>query len=104
MRRLAQLVGLALTLVVPRVHAQAPVYTFGVPPLAPPRNPALAPGGRLGARVLPSILAREWAERVIARRPRLFSPPFAAAVNAAPLPPVVSAAPYADLGMQLNLR
>src|SRR5206468_6756886 len=33
MRRLAQLVVLALTLVVPRVHAQAPVYTFGVPRL-----------------------------------------------------------------------
>ena len=111
MRRLAQLVGLALTLVVPRVHAQAPVYTFGVPPLAPPRNPALAPGGRLAAFVPPSILARTWAERVIARRPPLFSPPFAApappfaaAVNAAPSPPVVSAAPYADLGLQLNLR
>src|SRR3989441_259863 len=72
MRRLAQLVGLALTLVVPRVHAQAPVYTFGVPPLAPPRNPALAPGGRLAVFVPASILAREWVEQVLARRPRLF--------------------------------
>src|SRR5260370_2955025 len=72
MRRLAQLVVLALTLVVPRVHAQAPVYTFGVPPLVPPRNAALAPGGRLGVRVPPSILAQAWAERVLARRPLLF--------------------------------
>src|SRR2546425_11762241 len=107
MRRLAQIVGLALTLVVPRVHAQAPVYTFGVPPLAPPRNPALAPGGRLGARVPPSLLARAWAARVLAQRPPLFG----AATAVPPQPPPTApnlphppVAPYADLGMQLNLR
>jgi hypothetical protein len=108
MRRLAQLVVLALTLVVPRVHAQAPVYTFGVPPLVPPRNPALAPGGRLGPRVPPSILARAWAERILAQRPPLFGAPASIAQLppplAAPSPPAVPAAPYADLGMQLNLR
>src|SRR5438045_6561675 len=38
---------LFLSLVVPRVHAQAPVYTFGVPPLAPPGASA---GWRGGAR------------------------------------------------------
>ena len=68
MRRLAQLVLLAFTLVVPRVHAQAPVYTFGVPPLVAPRHPALAPGGRLGARVPAALLAREWAQSVLAHR------------------------------------
>ncbi len=109
MRRLAQLVVLALTLVVPRVHAQAPAYTFGVPPLVPPRNPALAPGGRLGPRVPPSMLAREWAERILAERPPLFGTPKSIAAvlpptpPAAPSPPLVSA-PYADIGMQLNLR
>src|SRR5207245_8172490 len=98
MRRLAQIVGLALTLVVPRVHAQAPVYTFGVPPLAPLRNPALAPGGRLGARVPPSLLARAWAARVLAQRPPLFG----AATAVPPQPPPTAtilpqppAAPYA---------
>src|SRR6266536_572885 len=109
MRRLAQLVGLAFTLVVPRVHAQAPVYTFGVPPLAPPRHPALAPGGRLGARVPPALVAQAWGERVLAQRRPLFaapSPPLATAVPAAAVPAaaVPAAAPYAELGMQLNLR
>src|SRR6266487_2618134 len=108
MRRLAQLVGLAFTLVVPRVHAQAPVYTFGVPPLAPPRHPALAPGGRLGARVPPALVAQAWGERVLARRPPVFGAPgtVSAALlppSAAPSPPL-AAAPYAELGMQLNLR
>src|SRR5882762_6213036 len=100
-------VGLALTLVVPRVHAQAPAYTFGVPPLAPPRNPALAPGGRLGARVPPSLLARAWGEHVLAQRAPLFGA--ATAVPSQPPPtstvlPQPPAAPYADLGMLLNLR
>src|SRR2546422_5026962 len=109
MRRLAQLVVLALTLVVPRVHAQAPAYTFGVPPLVPPRNPALAPGGRLGPRVPPSILARAWAERILAQRPPLFGTPATLSPallppSAAPSPPIAAAVPYADIGMQLNLR
>jgi hypothetical protein len=104
MRRLAQIVGLAFTLVVPRVDAQAPVYTFGVAPLVAPRHPALAPGGRLGARVPPEILARAWADSVFARR-RPFAAPSApvvsAAVPAAPSPPLSQ---YADIGMNLNLR
>src|SRR5260370_37018815 len=108
MRRLAQLVGLALTLVVPRVHAQAPVYTFGVPPLAPPRNAALAPGGRLGARVPPGLVARAWAERVLARRLRLFAAPSAS--EPVPTSTVLQqpsaqppAPPAAELGIDLHL-
>jgi hypothetical protein len=100
MRRLAQLVALALTVVVPQAYAQAP--TFGLPPLAVPRNAALAPGGRLGARVPPALIARAWGEQVLARRPSLFgapSPPFAA-----PSPPTAAPAPPAELGMNLNLR
>jgi motility/secretion related protein SprA len=111
MRRLA-LALLAFTLVVPQVHAQAPVYTFGVRPLVPPRNPALLPGGRLGARVPAVILARQWADSLLARRRPLSAVPAAVAEApprpvAAPPPPAVSAGllgPYADIGMQLNLR
>src|SRR5256712_10268553 len=121
MRLHAQLVLLAATLVVPQVHAQAPVYTFGVPPLVAPRNPALAPGGRLGSRVPPALLAQAWAARLLARRPPLFGPQNAAAaalatpspVNAPGGVPSVGVAAgehrgifgqYADLAMQLNLR
>src|SRR5881394_1765936 len=109
MRRLALIVGLAFTLVVPRVHAQAPVYTFGVSPLVAPHHPALAPGGRLGARVPPEILGRAWADSVFAHR-RPFAAPSPPVVSAAvspaaatPSPPVVSAPP-AELGLDLNLR
>ena len=108
MRRLAQIVGLALTVVVHQAHAQAP--TFGAPPLLPtPQNPALAPGGRLGARVPPEILARAWADSVFARRlPFLNTRAFVAVVPpsppfAAPSPPS-AAASLADIGMNLNLR
>src|SRR2546425_575155 len=121
MRLHAQLVLLAATLVVPQVHAQAPVYTFGVPPLVAPRNPALAPGGRLGSRVPPALLAHAWAAGVLARRLPLFGPQnVSAAVTATPSPvnapggvPSVGVAAgehrgvfgqYADLAMQLNLR
>jgi hypothetical protein len=121
MRRLAQIVLLASTLVVPQVYAQAPVYTFGVPPLAPPRHPALAAGGRLGARLPPALLAREWADAVRAQRLSLFGrlPGDVVAIAPAAVPPAPPAAPtfegvtrgegrgvlgYADLGMQLNLR
>src|SRR5207249_9121858 len=89
MRRLAQLGLLAFTLVVPRVHAQAPVYTFGVPPLVAPRHPALAPGGRLGARVPPELLARAWADSLLAS----FGAPSPHALSAAPSPLALSAAP-----------
>jgi len=107
MRRLAQIVGLALTVVVvPQAPAQAPA--FGVPPLVTPRNPALAPGGRLGARVPPALLARAWAEQVLARRRPLFAAPSPSVVAAPPLSPPVVTAPSppspAELGMNLNLR
>ena len=127
MRRLAQVGCLALTLVVPQVYAQdagvralppgPPIYTFGVPPLAPPRHPALAPGGRLGPRVPPALIAAAWFEAVLARRRTLLGStappvPIAAAPAAPPeTPPSYEIAarsgllgPYADLGMQLNLR
>src|SRR5712691_11868536 len=114
MRLHAQLVLLAATLVVPQVHAQAPVYTFGVPPLVAPRNPALAPGGRLGARVPPALLAQTWAAGVLARRRTLFGPQNVAPVEAAPVnapgagvagaPEVRRFGQYANLAMQLNLR
>src|SRR3989454_4142092 len=121
MRLHAQLVLLAATLVVPRVHARAPVSSFGAPPLVAPRNPALARGGRLGSRVPPALLAQAWAARLLARRPPLFGPQNAAAaalatpspVNAPGGVPSVGVAAgehrgifgqYADLAMQLNLR
>jgi len=119
MRRLAQLVGLVVTLVVPRVHAQAPAYTFGVPPLAAPRNAALLPGGRLGSRVPPALVARAWVDAVRARRRSWWAEAAPPALGAAPAPPVPPPAPpttfegvtpgrgvfgYADIGMQLNLR
>jgi len=100
MRRLAQLVLLAFTLVVPQVHAQAPVYTFGVPPLVAPRHPALAPGGRLGARVPPALVARAWADALLAQRPPLVGGPTAAAAfaAAAPLAPPKAPPTYAGVG------
>ncbi|MDP3911438.1 MAG: hypothetical protein Q8Q14_13720, partial [Gemmatimonadales bacterium] len=66
MRRLAQAGCLALTLVVPQLHAQD--ASFGAPPLAAPRNAALAPGARYGSRVPPALIAAAWVERVLARR------------------------------------
>src|SRR5947208_6026564 len=74
MRLHAQIVLLAATRVVPQVYAQAPVYTFGVPPLVAPHNPALAPGGRLGARVPAAVLAQTWSARLLAHRLPLFGP------------------------------
>jgi hypothetical protein len=110
MRRLAQIVGLVLTVVVPPAHAQAP--TFGVPPRLPtPRNPALAPGGRLGARVPPEILARAWADSLLARAlpfiPFIPSHPSPASTNPSPPsgnPSALSPTQVADIGMNLNLR
>jgi hypothetical protein len=126
MRRLAQLSFFALTLVVPQLHAQdagvrtsqPTISTFGVPPLTPPRNPALAPGGRLGSRVPPALVAAAWEAAVLARRRTSLgaaSQVAAAPVTAAPPPPAPPSTfeaagrggvlgPYADLGMQLNLR
>ena len=111
MRRLA-LALFAFTLVVPQVHAQAPVYTFGVRPLTPPRNPALAPGGRLGARVPPALLAAAWTDSLLAQRRPWFTVPAAIAEAGTPPPapppapraPAGLLGPYADIGMQLNVR
>src|SRR5437016_2429246 len=71
----------------------------------------LAPGGRLGARVPPALIARAWAERVLARRASLFaalSPPAVSApsppVVSAPSPPLAAPSPAAEIGMNLNLR
>jgi hypothetical protein len=113
MRRLASIVVLALTLVVPQAHAQD---TFGAPPLTPPRNPALAPGGRLGPRVPPALVAAAWARAVLAARRPLFGAAAAEtlAVKLPAEPPTPTSdvlarragllGPYADLGLQLNLR
>jgi hypothetical protein len=112
MRRLAQLTVLAFTLVVPPVQAQD--ASFGAPPLTPPRNPALARGGRLGPRVPPSIIASEWLRAVLAQRRPMFAAtetPVVAQAPADTTPPSYELArragllgPYADLGLQLNLR
>ena len=124
MRRPTFAVCLALTLVVPQALAQEPPSPpafrarFDLPPLVGVHYPALAPGGRLGPRVPPSILAARWAEAVLAgRRPgltlgMLAGPPALAETPAAATPaPAFQAAgvggllgPYADLGMDLNVR
>ncbi len=116
MRLLAQLAVLVFTLVVPQLHAQDAGPTFGVPPLSPPRHPALAPGGRLGSRVPPALVAAAWADALLAKRRPVFRTPFAADTSggvavappaAAAAPPAVPAGllgPYADIGMQLNVR
>jgi hypothetical protein len=93
------------------------VATFPAVPIGVPPNPALAPGGRLGSRVPPAVVAARWQARVIASLPPAFPrgplppPPEAAPLAggpAAPAPGVQRAlgvlGPYADLGMQLNVR
>jgi hypothetical protein len=121
MRRLTQAAFLALTLVVPQVHAQD--ASFGARPLVAPRNAALAPGGRYGSRVPPALVANAWRDAILARRRTLSdaaaASALAAAPAAAPVAPTPGApgtpsyeaagrggllGPYADLGMQLNLR
>ena len=126
MRRPALAGCLALTLVVPQALAQEPASLpafrarFDLPALVVPKNPALAPGGRLGSRVPPRILAAAWAHALLAaRRPGLYAPTIpapgpaalAAAPPATPSTPAFQAAglagllgPYADLGMDLNVR
>ena len=92
---------------------------FGVAPLAVPRHPALAPGGRLGPRRSPEAVADAW---VTALRARLAAERARWSTDTAPRPlfavtprrdaglsPPTTAAtspfgPYADLGMQLSLR
>ena len=95
------LVGvLALTVVLPQAHAQGagvsapPAFraSFGLRPLAPPRHAALAPGGRLGARVPAGLVAARWLDAVLAARATGLAPP--PALAAAP-PPGIPAAPAA---------
>jgi hypothetical protein len=114
-----------LAVVLPQAHAQdagvsaPPAFraSFGLRPLAPPRHAALAPGGRLGARVPAALLAARWLDAVLAARATGLAPPPAVAAApppgipaplaapAAPVEPVSGPlGPYADLGMQLNLR
>jgi Motility related/secretion protein len=137
MRRLTLAGLLALPLLVPQAHAQdraaaavravpdtarAPhfVATFQVPALEPPHSAALAPGGRLGPRTLPALVAARWEARLRAALPSpdVFAPralaalapaasPAAQALEGGPsLPPRAPGllGPYADIGMQLNLR
>jgi Motility related/secretion protein len=115
----------ALSLVVPQVHAQdraaadtAPRFTAGFPaaPIAPPHNAALDPGGRLGPRTSPALVAAAWEARLRASltrgltpAPGGLAPPAAVAPDTTPLvmPPATRPGPfgqYADIGMQLNLR
>ena len=125
MRRPALAGCLVLTLVVPQAVAQEPPSLpafrarFDLPAFVPPHQAALAPGGRLGSRLPPSLVAAAWVEAVLARR----RPPLEPAV--APVPAALAQAPpsapetppsyaiagrssllgtYADLGMELHLR
>lgn len=124
------LVGLvALSFVIPPARAQdagtpPPHFraAFSWTPLAPPRNAALAPGGRAGLRSTPSAVAAAWERRLrAALRPVALAGP-AVTVAAAPGVPAESlaAAPppaplggrrpirvlgtSADLGMELSVR
>src|SRR5256886_2126312 len=113
MRR-ASLAGfVALSLVIPQAHAQDTgaarseppgfVASFRWTPLAPPRHPALVPGGRLGPHTAAALVAAAWQRRARALwSPALGQPVAAAPVAAAapaPVPPeptrpaVVPAAP-----------
>src|SRR5207302_6639301 len=136
MRR-ASLAGfVALSLVIPQAHAQDTsaarseppgfVALFRWTPLAPPRHPALVPGGRLGPHTAPALVAAAWQRRARALwSPALGQPMAAAPVAAAapppppppprppPPPPLVPAAPpggapgllgtFAGIGMPPNL-
>ncbi len=96
------------------------VASFRYAPLRVPPHPALAPGGRLGPRVPPALLAAAW-ERAVraARRPALALAPPDSGRAPPPPPPDVPAGPrvfegvgapsrvlgtYAELGMEVALR
>ncbi len=129
MRRPAQAGCLVFTLVVPQVVAQEPPLLppafrahFAVPALVAPHHAALAPGGRLGSRVPPALVAAAWADALLAARNAGLSPgtlaptsPTTIAETPSPTPPPTPTSfqaagkggllgPYADLGMQLNVR
>jgi len=119
---------LALSVVVPLAHAQdqaaAPqfVASFHAAPIAVPVIAALEPGGRLGPRTSPELAAAAWEARVRASLSFQTGALASAAVLAAlaaravaesagaapPTPPPAThrglLGPYADIGMQLNLR
>src|SRR5207245_7085874 len=100
------------------------VASFRWTPLAPPRHPARVPARRLAPPTAPALVAAAWERRARARwSPGLGPPgagaPVAAAVPPAPprsppaVPPPRAAAPgeaptlpgpFADIGMQLNVR
>ncbi len=135
MWRPASLVVLTLSLLLPQARAQesvadtgrlpAFVLVYRYPSLVSHPVPALAPGGRLGARLPPGLVAAAWERRVRDALPRGLAPAGApadtsavaalaalAAAPGAPGPPDVfqAAGPtgvlgqFANLGMDLNLR
>src|SRR2546428_8235265 len=99
MRR-ASLAGfVALSLVIPQAHAQDTgaarseppgfVASFRWTPLAPPRHPALAPGGRLGPHTAPALVPAAWERRARARWSPGLGDPVARLPAPAGLPPAV---------------
>jgi hypothetical protein len=130
MRRPTLVGCLALSLVIPQARAQqaapdsgtGPAFraTFGAPPIALPRNAALAPGGRLGPRASPALVAADWEQRLRATLPVGLAAALAetgAAAGPGPSGAVASEKPlfqsaarsgllgaYADIGMQLTVR
>ncbi|HEY7684505.1 MAG TPA: cell surface protein SprA [Gemmatimonadales bacterium] len=133
MWRPASLVVLTLSLLLPQARAQESVADTGRLPafvlvyryhsLVSVAVPALAPGGRLGARLPPGLVAAAWERRVRDALPRGLAVESAdtsavaalaalAAAPGAPAPPEVfqAAGPtgvlgqFANLGMDLNLR
>ncbi len=116
----------ALVLLVSQARAQEPptdtaggviTASFGAPPLVRPRHAALAPGGRLGTRRTPDAVADAWVAtlraRLAAARVRWPTDSVLPSLFAAdaPTPPTITTpsltraiVPYADLGMQINLR
>ena len=142
MRRPTLVGFVAFSLLIPQAHAQDAgagpplpprsgtaqwpehVAAFRWAPLAPPRNPALAPGGRLGPASTPAVVAAAWARGVLARwrdarrppallAPGLAAEPFATppglpgaqAPEQPPRPLRVGGLPLgAEIGMDLRLR
>jgi len=89
------------------------VSSFSLPPLVAPHNAALAPGGRLGPKTTPLLVGAAWEARVRADMHRgiIMPPPELGLALPSELGPGPTAphptsmfGPYADLGMQLNLR
>ncbi|HEX9283610.1 MAG TPA: hypothetical protein VF882_07470, partial [Gemmatimonadales bacterium] len=120
----------ALSLLIPQAHAQDAggragsarppefVAAFRWAPLVPPRNAALAPGGRFGPVSSPPVVAAAWERRLRAQLPlalpSLLAPGALAALAAAAAPPAPPPPPPGPLpgsgflntsiGMELRLR